>query len=583
MSLRKPIACVLSILALTAAPFEAGAQAANPNAAATASQPAAKGSDVPDGGMPRYIRPETPEQRRDRLGTSEDPGINPDSTVVWHRFGRKFRIERFDKRWAKYVDQPGYVKPLAFMNFTEEIYQENDKYVWVWMEEVELPPPPVEGEEPGNYRQIDAKQIEYLDSIRHEFVPVDVAKSDVTVKFEKASSGLPVDGSWRNSLAVADLNGDGHADIILPPERAGRVTPSVFVGDGKGNWKYWATKWPARLNYGSVVAADFNKDKKMDVAFGVHLSGVVVLLGDGAGTFREVHRVSNYPTRRIIARDIDNDGWTDVVAISEGPLARGTNLNALGLSNLRGFLNREKGEKWEGLNLAQMKQRVSGDWLSAGDFNGDDYPDFVGSNIYFNGIETIYLSKGAKTYEPVMNGELVPFRSYYWANTAGRFSSRDRDDAIVTFTRQWVPRIDPKLVPPPPLEGVAGLDRISWSADGTAKRTPIIRWGAKGAATITAINQGDFNGDGNLDIIYSRSEERRLSVLLGDGKGGFREAALDGLELTPQRHYDITVADVNNDKRPDVVMMYEADSGTSFSRKNGKVEVFLNRGAAKQQ
>ncbi len=590
MSLRKYLSGVLSVVIMAGVPsYEGYAQATQPAApAAAASASAAKSNAVPEGGMPRYIRPETPEQRRDRLGTQEDPGINPDSNTVWFRFGKKFKIERFERAGAKYVDTPGYVRPLAFMNFTEEIYQENDKYVWVWMEELEPEAEPAgeddaESDTPrGGYLKLDAKQIEYLDSIRKEFTPVDVPKSGVSLRFEKASQGLPVDGSWRNSLAVADMNGDGNMDIILPPERAGRIIPSIFVGDGKGTWKFWPAKWPARLNYGSVVAADFNKDKIMDLAFGVHLSGVVVLLHDGKGNFREVQRVVNYPTRRILARDVDNDGWTDVVAISEGPLARGTNLKALGFSNLRAYMNREKGQKWEGVNIADMKGRVSGDWLAAGEFNGDQYPDFVGSNVYFNGTDTIYLSKAAKQYESFAGGgELIPFRSYYWANTAGRFTARDRDDAIVSFSRRWVSKVDPKMVPPPPLENAAGLDRISW-AGGTPKRIPIVRWGGPNAATaITGLNQGDFDGDGNLDIIYTNRQALTFNILLGDGKGGFRSAGLEGLELGPQRHYDIMVKDVNNDKRPDVVMMYEAESGTSFSRKNGRIEVFLNRGTSK--
>jgi len=37
----------------------------------------------------------------------------------------------------------------------------------------------------------------------------------------------------------------------------------------------------------TVAAADFNKDGKMDLAFGVHLNGVTVFLGDGNGKFTE--------------------------------------------------------------------------------------------------------------------------------------------------------------------------------------------------------------------------------------------------------------------------------------------------------
>jgi hypothetical protein len=577
MSLRKLLGCVLSVLILASAPGTHAQEKKDPKAAA-----AKKDDGQIDGGTPRFIRPETPEQRRERLGTQDDPGPDPDEEVVYVRFGKQFKIAKFEKRWAKYTDRPGFVKPFAFANFVEELYQENDKYVWVWMEQIEPTPPPTEEEaRAAQFRKLDQKQLDFLESMRDEFTPLDPPKSDVRLKFEKSSAGLPVDGSWRNALAVADFNGDGKADIILPPERAGRTTPSVFVGDGKGGWKYWATKWPSRLNYGTVVAADFNKDKKMDVAFGIHLSGLAILLGDGKGSFREVERLTNYPTRRIIARDVDADGWMDVVAISEGPIMRGKQLMATGATNLRAYLNRKSGEQWEPMNIAAPKQRVSGDWLSAGDFNGDKYPDFVGSNVYQNGVDTIYLSKGANQYEVVPGGnELVPFLSLYWATTTGRFSSRDRDDAIVTSTRRWVPNVDPKLAARPPLEAVVTVDRISF-AGGTPKRTPVARWGGPAAVNVTGVNHGDFNGDGKDDLIYARADTRGFVILLGDGNGGLREATLEGLDLASQRHYDLQVADVNGDKRPDIIMMYEAESGTSFSRKNGKVDVFLNRGVVK--
>jgi hypothetical protein len=74
-----------------------------------------------------------------------------------------------------------------------------------------------------------------------------------------------------------------------------------------------------------------------------------------------------------------------------------------------------------------------------------------------------------------------------------------------------------------------------------------------------------------------------MYILLGDGRGGFREATVEGLTLNSASHYDVQVADVNADKRPDVVMMYEAEAGTSMARKNGKVEVFLNRGVEKAE
>src|ERR1051326_8324592 len=104
---------------------------------AAAAATTALAQSAPEGGEPKYIRPETPQQRKDRLGTAEDPGPNPDQTKHYWRYGHSFHIERFDRQWANYDNvEPGFVKPFAFVNVVKEIYQQNDKYVWVWMQDV---------------------------------------------------------------------------------------------------------------------------------------------------------------------------------------------------------------------------------------------------------------------------------------------------------------------------------------------------------------------------------------------------------------------------------------------------------------
>src|SRR3954451_24433899 len=108
--------------------------AAKPGAAAPPQTSATQSSaTVPDGGMPTWIKPETPEHRRERLGTNVDPGSNPDPGTHFWRFGQSFHIERYDRKWAAYDREEGTVRPMVNVNFAFEIYQQNEKYVWIWV------------------------------------------------------------------------------------------------------------------------------------------------------------------------------------------------------------------------------------------------------------------------------------------------------------------------------------------------------------------------------------------------------------------------------------------------------------------
>ena len=578
MSFRRFLGCVLSVLVLAQLPADAQETAKKNEPSSTT----ASATKVPDGGMPRYIRAETPEERMKRLATKEDPGIDPDPTVKWYRNGTVFTIRKVEKKWVKPSAHAGWVYSHPNINIIDELYQENDKWVWIWVPE--LPPRLTREErrEALKNKEYSEQAVEYMKKIRSEYEPLEPPRSEKKVRFEAASNGLPKDGSWRNALDVADMNGDGHMDLIVPSERgSGSGSPSIYLGDSKGNWKFWnSVKWPYRIDYGAAAVADFNKDKKMDVAFSVHLDGVIVLLGDGKGGFTEVKRDRKFPSRRIIASDVDADGWMDIVALWEGPLARGKELRDATYSGLRAYLNRDKGQKWEGVTLSDREHGISGDWLTAGNFNGDKRPDFLGSTMYSNSTHTLFLSNGAGAAYGVFedeSGVVIPGRGTYQAVTSGPFTSDKSEDAIMASSRSWPEKLDPTIVARPPLQSVIALDRLSFE-NGKPKRTTIMRFPP--GRPILGLDHGDFDHDGKEDIIFTRHDPREAVLLLGDGKGGFSRAQVEGLTIAPQKNYDLVVEDVNRDSRPDVIVMYEADSATALSAKNGSIQVFLNRGTA---
>jgi DNA-binding beta-propeller fold protein YncE len=64
----------------------------------------------------------------------------------------------------------------------------------------------------------------------------------------------------------------------------------------------------------------------------------------------------------------------------------------------------------------------------------------------------------------------------------------------------------------------------------------------------------DMNGDGNLDLVIADHQSPYVTVLLGDGKGGFRLAPGSPVDVRSHPHpHGVAVGDFNGDGRPDVV------------------------------
>jgi hypothetical protein len=63
---------------------------------------------------------------------------------------------------------------------------------------------------------------------------------------------------------------------------------------------------------------------------------------------------------------------------------------------------------------------------------------------------------------------------------------------------------------------------------------------------------GDLNGDGKPDLVATHHEQSALTVLLGNGAGGFRETSASPFDMG-HNVWQMVLADVNRDGRADVV------------------------------
>lgn len=194
-------------------------------------------------------------------------------------------------------------------------------------------------------------------------------------------------GSSPESVAVADVSGDGQPDIVVGNNSQGTI--GVFKGTGTGAFQAmvsYSAGGPNSRPY-SVAVADVNGDGIADILSANYLSYAVgVLLGTGAGSFQPVATYStgvfSLPGSLALA-DINRDGKLDVIAAdyngSKAVLLLG---NGTSTNTFQAPLTYSTG--------TGVPQTVA-----AGDLNGDNKPDIVmvnyGSNTAGVLLNTITL------------------------------------------------------------------------------------------------------------------------------------------------------------------------------------------------
>jgi hypothetical protein len=85
----------------------------------------------------------------------------------------------------------------------------------------------------------------------------------------------------------------------------------------------------------------------------------------------------------------------------------------------------------------------------------------------------------------------------------------------------------------------------------------------------------DMNGDGNPDLVIANHQSPYLTVLLGDGRGGFRPAPGSPFDVHSNPHpHGVAVADLNGDGKLDAVTDSWAEN---------KIELLLGDGTGRLQ
>ena len=189
-------------------------------------------------------------------------------------------------------------------------------------------------------------------------------------------------------VAVADINQDGHNDLILA--NRDQQPSAILLNDGKLGFGKQLPFGSAKGRSRAVAVGDLNGDGKLDWAMGNIGQPNMVYLGDGQGGVSKsiAFGAANSRTYSLALADIDSDGSLDIVAGNAGQP------NAV-------FFNEEKASRFREESFGAANATYG---LCAGDINGDGRVDVAVANsdalnfVFFN-------SSKAK---PVASSQSVP-------------------------------------------------------------------------------------------------------------------------------------------------------------------------------
>lgn len=145
-------------------------------------------------------------------------------------------------------------------------------------------------------------------------------------------------GEATSQVAVADVNGDGKADLVVVIGNAGggslesKGLVGVLLGNGDGTFQTAVTYATEGYNPSSVAVADLNADGKPDIVVSnqciwigqtCSYTTVGILFGNGHGTFQPLVTLNpgGPMAGPIVVADLNGDGKPDIVLTVSPPSA----------------------------------------------------------------------------------------------------------------------------------------------------------------------------------------------------------------------------------------------------------------------
>ena len=356
-------------------------------------------------------------------------------------------------------------------------------------------------------------------------------------------------------IAAFDANADGKLDIYVASGGYHQLSASdpllndrLYFNDGNNNYTKSSTLPTITGSKACVRINDINSDGAPDIFVGSRVTPgrypeiprSYILLNDGKGNF------SNQ-TEKICAElstigmvtdgawvDLDKDGSNELIIVGEW-------MPVTVFKNENGKLVNKSSQYFD--------KSYSGWWntISVGDFNSDGKPDLIignmGLNTQFNATEKEPLELYYMDFDK--NGSVDPIFSFYIQNKRYPYVTRDElVSQLPTFRKRFA---NFKSYADVTLEDLFENNEYKNANHLTANHmsTTCFLSGPGGKLTVSqlpmevqyspvyVINQMDYNGDGNVDLVLCGNNsftkirlgkfDANYGVLLeGDGKGNFK-------------------------------------------------------------
>jgi FG-GAP-like repeat len=335
-----------------------------------------------------------------------------------------------------------------------------------------------------------------------------------------------------SNATIADVNGDGIPDLLT-------AGGSVFIGKGNGTF---STSF--QLHFASCIYADFEKTNKLAAACLGNANTINFYHENTDGSFNITNPIASVSfdsntqfSTLLQGLDLDGDGILDIMLGSND-----------GLQVVLGK---------PGLTFNPPVPYAAGSVASTSyltgffsDMNGDGHPDFVST-----GPHSVYISYGSPSgalSAPVLN----TVGSDLYTSTAADFNGDGVPD-VVTI-------------------GLPGINFLQGKGDGTfAAPVPVNL--PSGYSTVegsypNVLLTGDFNGDGKKDFLLPIGVFSNNLMFLGNGDGSFAPAIVISAQTLPstqQLTSGSVVVDLNGDRKDDIVQVQTTSINAYLSQGDG--------------